>query len=140
MAKNIIAGENPEFELVAPIKILVKPGFHSEGSEPSSLRRRSITSHELHSGAHRAGGGGRESDDLFLVSDHLKQLAKSERKKEASIQIQDGEKKNVAYYLQHCFRLMYFTGMSTYNPDKKGDDGGKEETWMDTILNGLQKV
>lgn len=134
MDKNVITGENPEFELLAPIKILVKPGFNGEGTEPSSLRRRSVTSHEISSGTQRSGGGGRESDNLFLVSDHLKQLEKKERKEEASIQIQDGEKKNVAYYLQHCFRLMYFTGMSTYNPCRK------DETWMDTILNGLQKV
>ncbi len=133
MAKHITTGENPEIELVAPVKILVKPSFSGDGTA-SSLRRRSINSTEVSSGAHRFDGG-RESDNIYLVSDHGKQL---KRQKEASIRIPDCEKKNVAYYMQHYFRLMYFTGMSTYNPDQKDD--GMEESWKAAILSGLQKV
>lgn len=135
MAKNITTGENPDIQLVAPVKILVKSG---DETTSSSLKRRPITSNEVSSGSHRSGVG-RESDTIFLVSHHAKQSVKQrERRREASIKIQDGEKKNVAYYLQHYFRLMYFTGMSTYNPDKKGD--GKDESWTDAILAGFQKV
>lgn len=141
MAKNSTSGANQEFELVAPIKILVKPGFSGVGTETraSSLRRRSIPQYEVSSGSHRPNevGDGGESGNVFMISGSGSNQVKGFRE-EASVEIEEnGVVKNAAYYMDHCFRLMYVTGMSSYNPDKKEND---EKSWMDIILDEVQKV
>lgn len=144
MAKNTTtSGVNQNFELVAPVKILVKPGFSGTEEATSSLRRRSITSiplNETFSGSCPTAGRG-ENENIFRVNDQVHSSRNEEERMEISIQIENQvvcDVRNVAYYLRHCFRLMYYTGMSTYNPEKIGN--GREETWMDTILIYIQKV
>lgn len=135
MPKNSTSGANPEFELVAPVKILVKPGFSGAGTETraSSLRRRSIPQYEVSSGSHSdqpGGGHGGESGNVYLISDHVKEL-----RREASVEIEENDVvKNAAYYMDHCLRLMYLTGMSTYNTDKN------DKTLIEIILKCVQKV
>lgn len=141
MGKKIPTSGNQEFELVSPVKILVKPGFSGDG-ETSSLRRRSFTQIEIDSpqSIERPGRGG-ESSNIFVLSDKFNGPT-AKLNEDALLQSEDDvcEKKKVAYYLQHCFRLMYLTGMSTYDPATASKEGGEEETWMDFIVKYLQKV
>lgn len=139
---NCNSGVNQNFELVAPVKILVKPGFCGIEDTPS-LRRRSITSiplNEALSGSNPTASRG-ENENIFLVSDPVYIPRHGDGRSEITIQIENSttcDGKNVAYYLRHCFRLMYLSGMSTYDP--KNIETGEEKTWMDGILRGLQKV
>ncbi len=137
--KTSTSGVNQNFELVAPVKILVKPGFSGTGAT-SSVRRRSITSIQLNGAFSESDltTGRGENENIFLVGDRVKN---GDGRTETSIQIENSvacENRNVAYYMRHCFRLMYLSGMSTYNPETKENVG--METWMNTILRDLQKV
>lgn len=138
MANNFISGNNPEFELIAPVKILVRPSFDGTETTPSSVRRRSISLNDVSARSQRRVGG--ESSGVFLVSDQLEETGRGKESHEVAIQVEDDERitKNVAYYLEHSLQLMYIAGMSTFNPRKK-DDGNKC-TWMEIILNLFQKV
>ncbi len=143
-SNNSTSGANQNFELVAPVKILVKPGF--SGTEAtSSLRRRSITSIPMNgasSGSDLTAGCG-ENENIFLVSDqvHSPKNCEGGGRMETTIRIENSvacENRNVAYYMRHCFWLMYVSGMSTYKPNKK--ENGEERLWMDGLLRSLQKV
>lgn len=131
---NSASGANQNFELVNPVTILVRPGF--SGTEAtSSFRRRSISSIPMNG----VNGQG-ESENIFMVSDQACTPRYGERRSETIIQIEDRsscENKNVAYYLRHCFRLMYFSGMSTYNPDQNEI---LDEDCKHRLLRGIQKV
>lgn len=130
------ANANQNFELVAPVKILVKPGLSGAGPT-TSIRRRSISAIPC---LNEAAGGG-ESENNFLVSDQVHTPRCGNRQPETAIQIENSvsyeNKTSVAYYLQHCLRLMYFSGMSTYNPENLEP---VDEVWMHAVFYNLQKV